>query len=99
VQVTDSPEAIRSIRNFVILFKTMGEIDPSALACFANAFPKAGSAANVCETEPPGFLGLMNKFRSRNLRRGLAIINAFLEGMGKHVPPEKSPEGGGYEQK
>jgi len=99
VQVTNSPESIRAIRNFVIMFKTLGEIDPEALSCFAGAFPKALSEANVCEKEPPGLFKLLNEFRSKNLRRGLAIVNAFLEGFGKGVSSEKSPEGGGHEQK
>ena len=33
--------------------------------------------------EPPGLLAILNKFRSKDLRRGLVAVNSLLEAWGK----------------
>jgi len=32
---------------------------------------------------PPGFFAILNKFRSRDLRRGLVTVNSLLEAWGR----------------
>jgi uncharacterized protein YjgD (DUF1641 family) len=78
-----APESVRLIRNLVILAKTLGEIDPSQLDGFAMALPEAMREARAQGKEPPGFLAILNKFRSKDLRRGLVAVNSLLEAWGK----------------
>jgi uncharacterized protein YjgD (DUF1641 family) len=79
----DAPEAVRAIRNLVVLGKTLAEIDPELLDGFTLALPEAMREARAQGKEPPGFLSIMNKFRSKDLRRGLVAVNSLLEAWGK----------------
>jgi uncharacterized protein YjgD (DUF1641 family) len=91
VEATKTPEAIRGIRNLLILTKTFGAIHPELLKKFAEAVPDAlVGAANAQEKEPPGFWEALRIVRSRNLRRGLAVMNSVLEALGKNLSIEKS---------
>jgi len=78
------PESVRAIRNLVILGKTLGEIDPELFNGFAMAIPEAMRQASLQGKEPPGFFAILNKFRGRDLRRGLVAVNSLLEAWGKN---------------
>jgi uncharacterized protein YjgD (DUF1641 family) len=91
VEASKTPEAIRGIRNLLIVTKIVGAIDPESLRKFAEAVPDAlAGAAKAQEKEPPGFWEVLRLFRSRNLRRGLAEMDAVLEASGKNLSAEKS---------
>ncbi len=71
--------------------KIFGSIDPELLKKFAEAVPDAlVGAAKAQEKEPPGFWEVLRIFRSRNLRRGLAVMNGLLEACGRNFSTEKS---------
>jgi uncharacterized protein YjgD (DUF1641 family) len=78
-----APESVRAIRNLIVLGKTLGEIDPDLFDGFAMAFPEAIKQAKAQGKEPPGFLAILNKFRSKDLRRGLVAVNSLLEAWGR----------------
>jgi uncharacterized protein YjgD (DUF1641 family) len=85
VEAAKTPEAIRGIRNGLIVAKTLGSIDPELLEKFTKAMPDAlAGAAKAQETDPPGFFGVIRIFCSSNLRRGLAVVNSLLEAWGKN---------------
>ena len=91
VEASKTPEAISGIRNLLIVTKIVGAIDPESLRKFAEAVPDAlAGAAKAQEKEPPGFWEVLRLFRSRNLRRGLAEMDAVLEASGKNLSTEKS---------
>jgi len=91
VEASKTPEAVRGIRNLLIMAKTLGSIDPELLEKFARAVPVAlVGAAKAQETEPPGFWGVLRIFRSSNLRRGLAVVNSLLEAWGRNFSITKS---------
>ena len=91
VEASKTPEAIRGIRNLLIVTKIVGAIDPESLRKFAEAVPDAlAGAAKAQEKEPPGFWEVLRLFRSRNLRRGLAEMDAVLEASGKNLSTKKS---------
>jgi uncharacterized protein YjgD (DUF1641 family) len=91
VEATKTPEAIRGIRNLLILTKIVGAIDPELLKKLAEAVPDTlACAAKAQEKEPPGFWEILRIFRSRNLRRGLAVMDSVLEASGKNLSTEKS---------
>jgi len=84
VEASKSPEAIRGIRNLLIMTKVVGSIDPEVLKKFAVAVPDAiAGAATAQEKEPPGFWEALRLLSSGNLRRGLALMNNVLEACGK----------------
>jgi uncharacterized protein YjgD (DUF1641 family) len=90
VEATKTEEAIRGIRNLLILTKIFGAIDPELLKKFADAVPDAlAGAARAEQTEAPGFWAVLRMFRSRNLRRGLAVLNSGLETLAKNFSSEK----------
>src|SRR5258706_3920477 len=79
VEATKTPEAIRGIRNLVIMTKIFGSIDPELLKKLAEAIPDVlVGEAKAQETEPPGFWEVLHILRSKNLRRGLAVVNNLL---------------------
>ncbi len=83
VESTKTPEAVRGIRNLLIMTKILGSIEPELLEKFAQAVPDAlVGAAKAEQTEPPGFWGVLKIFRSKDLRRGLAVVNNLLEAWG-----------------
>jgi len=87
VKMTNTPEGVRAMRNTVIFAKTIGAMDPELLDAFFGAMPGALAAAKT--GEPPGFWKILNKFRSKDLRRGLAMVNSFLEGFGRNISAGK----------
>jgi len=90
VEAAKTPEAIRGIRNLLIMTKIIGAIDPELLKKFAEAVPdELAGAAKAEEKEPPGFWEVLRILRSRNLRRGLAAMNGVLETLGKTFSTEK----------
>jgi uncharacterized protein YjgD (DUF1641 family) len=89
-----APESVRLIRNLVILAKTFGEIDPDLLYGFALALPEAMQQAKAQGEEPPGFLAILNKFRSKDLRRGLVAVNSLLEAWGREFFAETHSQSG-----
>jgi uncharacterized protein YjgD (DUF1641 family) len=83
VDAARAPESVRTLRNLLVLVKTLGEIDPDLFDGFAMALPEAMEQAKKQGKEPPGFLAILNKFRSKDLRRGLVAVNSLLEAWGK----------------
>jgi uncharacterized protein YjgD (DUF1641 family) len=89
VETANTPENIRAIRNLLILSKLLGDIDPDVLGCLAGAVPEALRQASSAETSAPGVLSLVQKFNSRNSRRGMAFAAGFLESLGKRLGEKK----------
>jgi uncharacterized protein YjgD (DUF1641 family) len=79
VDATDTPEMIHIIRNLLNLARTMAAIDPELFEGFVLALPQAIARARAEAMNPPGFWQILNKFRSKDLRRGLVAVNSLLE--------------------
>jgi uncharacterized protein YjgD (DUF1641 family) len=88
VELTDSPEAVRGLRNLLVLAKSLASIDPQSLECFSRALPQAMEQVSKAP-EPPGFMGLLHHFRGKDLRRGVVFVNALLEAFGRNLPCDK----------
>jgi uncharacterized protein YjgD (DUF1641 family) len=90
VDASKSPEAIRGIRNLVIMTKIPGSVDPEVLKKFTEAIPDVlAGAAKAQETEPPGYWESLRILRSKNLRRGLAVANNLLEALGRNFSAQR----------
>lgn len=92
VKVASAPESVRSMRNFTILLQAFGNIDPNLLQALIYAIPEAFTEAKAQEAHPPGFWAIINKFRDKNLRLGLALVNALLERFGSKLSARKSSD-------
>lgn len=77
-----SEESIRALRNAIILGKMLGSIDPELLQGCANAVSETLGCQKPAD-EPPGIFKLLAEFRHPELRRSMALINVFLENLGK----------------
>ena len=92
VESTKTPEAVRGIRNLLIMTKILGSVEPELLKKFAQSVPDAlVGAAQAEQTEPPGFWAVLNILRGKNLRRGLAVVNNLLEACGRNFSSRQSP--------
>ena len=81
VEEAKSPEAIRALRNFLILTKMFGCIDSDRLRGITGVIED--TLLRPQETEPPSRWGLFRRLRNKNLRRGIAIGQDFLEKIGQ----------------
>ncbi len=89
VDAVNSPQAIRGIRNLIILAQMLSAIDPAILSAFVGAFPEALEQAKSESTDPPGIWALFKRFRQKDSRRGLSVVNRLLETWGKNVSAEQ----------
>lgn len=90
VEVARAPESIRTIRNMLLLARTLGDVDPALLRDFSSAVPKALAQANADEARPPGLLKLLSTFLNRDFRRGLAAFNDLLVMFGRNLREKTS---------
>jgi len=87
VEGANAPEAIRGIRNLIILARVLGSIEPELLEGFARSLPEAVTLLKAHESRPPRFWRLLKQFTSKNWRRGLFFFGSILEGFGRNLPP------------
>ena len=84
VNAAKSEEAIRGLRNAIALAKMFGTINPDVLHALVRAVNETlGSERSV--VEPPGLFTLLAQMRRPQLRRGIALINKFLETLGRET--------------
>jgi len=90
VESTKSPEAVRGIRNLLILTKVVGSDRSETMNKFTAAVPGALAAAAKRKQPNRQVLGALRILRSKNLRRGLAVMNGILKGWQRVSPLEKA---------
>jgi uncharacterized protein YjgD (DUF1641 family) len=85
VDAAKSDEAIRAIRNAIILGKILGAINPDVLQGVAAAIGQTLGCYDKPIIEPPGLLSLLFQFSHKELRRSMALLNRFLESLGNQI--------------
>ena len=85
VETARSDESIRALRNTIILGKMLASINPDLLQSIAAAVSETLGSQRKPVIEPPGLFSLLNQFRRKELRRSIALINHFLEALGKQL--------------
>ncbi len=85
VDAARSDEAIRATRNGIILAKMLGSINPEILQGIAVAVGETLGSYKKPVIEPPGMISLLSQFRHKELRSSVALINRFLESLGKQI--------------
>jgi uncharacterized protein YjgD (DUF1641 family) len=90
VDVIKTPEAIRVMRNLILLGKMLGNIEPEFLDGLARAIPEGVAKGSATRPDPPGLLSLIQKFSSKESRRGMATAADILGSFGKSLEPHGS---------
>ena len=85
VDAAKSEEAIRAIRNAIILGKILGAINPDVLQSIAVAASETLGCYEKPIIEPPGLFSLLAQFSHKELRRSMALLNKFLESLGNQI--------------
>jgi uncharacterized protein YjgD (DUF1641 family) len=85
VDAAKSDEAIRAIRNAIILGKILGAINPEVLQSVAVAVGETMGCYEKPIIEPPGLFSLLFQFGHKELRRSMALLNKFLERLGNQI--------------
>jgi uncharacterized protein YjgD (DUF1641 family) len=85
VETARSDESVRALRNTIILGKMLASINPDLLQSIAVAVSETLGSQRKPVIEPPGLFSLLNQFRRKELRRSIALINRFLETLGKQL--------------
>jgi uncharacterized protein YjgD (DUF1641 family) len=88
----NSTEAIRAMRNAILLAKLLGSIDPEFLQAISLAAGETFGEVKSVPTNPPGVLSLLGGFTSPDHRRGLALIMRFFKKVGARLNTQNSPE-------
>jgi uncharacterized protein YjgD (DUF1641 family) len=87
----NSAESIRAMRNAIILAKMLGSIDPEVLEGTAAAVAQTFGDAKAVAYEPPSLFGLVAGFLSRDLRRGMGLINTLLKNLAYQLKIRTGP--------
>jgi uncharacterized protein YjgD (DUF1641 family) len=85
VSATQSAEAVHALRNAIIFGKMLGSMNPELMQCIANAVGETLGSERRPVIDPPGLFSLLGQFRRPELRRSVALINRFLETLGKRL--------------
>jgi len=85
VNAAKSDEAIRAIRNAIILGKILASINPDVLQSVAVAVEDTLGCYGKPVIEPPGLFSLLIQFSHKELRRSMALLNKFLESLGNQI--------------
>ena len=83
VDAANTPETITGIRNFMILTRIAGTLEPELLEALAQALPEGVAQAKT--PEPLGRWNLLKKLSSKGTRRALTAMTCVLESFGKSL--------------
>jgi uncharacterized protein YjgD (DUF1641 family) len=83
VDAVNTPEAIFGIRNFMILIRIGGSLEPELLEALAQAVPEGLAQAKM--PEPLGLWKLLKKLSSQDTRRAMTAMICVLESLGKSL--------------
>src|ERR1700676_1024909 len=86
----NSKEAIRAMRNGIILAKLLGSIDPEVMLAVSNSVGDTFGNVKAVPESPPGIFKLLGGFASPDHRRGLSLISGFLRNLGSRLKSGKS---------
>lgn len=88
----NKPEAIRAIRNTVLLAQMLASIDPEVLQGTCVAVKQTFGNAKAVAYKPPSLIGLFSEFLSRDFRRGMGLINTLLKNLAYQLKIRTEPQ-------
>jgi uncharacterized protein YjgD (DUF1641 family) len=78
-----TPEAIRSVRNLLLLSQVLGKIEPELLDVIVRSIPEGRAQVSAKRSETLGLFSLLQKFCSKDSRRAMGAAAELLESVGK----------------
>jgi uncharacterized protein YjgD (DUF1641 family) len=94
VDVARSDGSIRALRNAIILGKMLASINPDLLQGISAAVSETLGSQKKPAIEPPGLFSLLNQYRRKELRRSIALVNRFLESLGRQLRKQATSKTG-----
>ncbi len=88
----NSTEAIRAMRNAIILGKMLGSIDPELLQGISTAVGETLGDARSIPQNPPGLFALLFGFTGADHRRGLALVLNLFRRIGNLINTHRIPQ-------
>ena len=82
VDAAKSDDSVRAIRNAILLGKMLAAINPEVLQSVVTAVGDTLGGPQKPPVEPPGLFSLLNRFRTKEVRRSIALMSLFLEKLG-----------------
>ena len=79
----DTPDAVRAMRNFLLLTKFFANIPPDVLTSLADTV-NAGAKREKAH-KAPGLLSLLWRLRSEDSRHAASVALDLVEGLGKEL--------------
>ncbi len=83
VEVAKTPEAIRSVRNLLLLSQVLGNIEPELLDVIVRSVPEGLAQVSAKRSETTGLFSLLQKFCSKDSRRAMGATAELIESIGK----------------
>jgi uncharacterized protein YjgD (DUF1641 family) len=83
VEVAKTPQAIRTVRNLLLLSQVLGNIEPELLDVIVRSVPEGLAQVSAKRSEAPGLFSLLQKFSSKDSRRAMGATAELLESVGK----------------
>ena len=80
-----TPEAIRSIRNLVLLQRILGSVEPELLEGIVQAIPEGIAQTTAERDQPVSVFSLFRRLASKDSLRGVAAAIDFLQAFGRHL--------------
>lgn len=77
--------AIRATRNLLLLGKMLAAVDPVIVEGIGVAVADTFGSARATPAEPPSFRSLIVNFFSRDMRRGLGLLNRLMRNLGYQI--------------
>lgn len=88
-ETLEMKETVRTIRNFVILTKIVGGLDPRLLESIQSAVTE--NIARARNQDPPGLLKVGGRLASRGSRRALGMLAGVMETVGQNLITAEVP--------
>lgn len=86
VDAAAAPESIRGVRNLIVLLKTLGAVEPEALAAHVRSIPNVLKAVTPSQPKPPSLWQLIKGFVfDPDVRRGHMALISLLRAFGKDM--------------
>lgn len=88
-ETLEMKESIQTLRNFVILIKIVGSLDPRLLEGIQSAV--TNNIALARNQDPPSLLKVGRRFAGRDSRRALGALAGILETLGQNLITAEVP--------
>lgn len=85
VDSTNTPSAIRALRNLMFWRQVLGRIEPTWFQGIFQAIPDGLAAATAQRNERPSIWKILRRATNKDSLRGLVAAVDFLESFGRHL--------------